>query len=353
MSGDGWSERLFDGFPEPVLLLRERRVAYRNQAAAGRFPGLRAGDEMPEALRTLLGEARPPAAAAGEVNGWPCIASLQEMGGDTLVVLRSREGSAGRPGLEGLAHQLRRETATLSAALRRLDPTEEAPDEEKAKRYLSAANQGLYRIIRLADHLALSGGEEGQWTPQGLDLAGLCRETAEEVEGVCRMGGYDFTWALETAGLLTVGDDRLLRRMLLCLVSNAMKAAGQTGKLGLRLSVRGDRAVITVWNTGRALEEKDVARMFGGDQAPSMDVKQGLGLGLEVVRRAAVLHGGTVLAESREGVTRCVVSLPIRRPEGGELLRTPRVDYSGGFPTVLVELSDVLPPELYRVEDLQ
>ena len=41
MSGDVWNETLFDGFPEPVLLLREGRVAYRNRAAAERFPGLR------------------------------------------------------------------------------------------------------------------------------------------------------------------------------------------------------------------------------------------------------------------------------------------------------------------------
>lgn len=354
LSGDDWNETLFDGFPEPVLLLREGKVSYCNRAAAGRFPGLRPGDEVPGGLKALLGEACPPAAAAGEVDGWPCTASLQAVGGGTLVVLRSREGSAGQPGLERLSLQLRRETATLSAALQRLDPTEEVPDEEKVKRYLAAANQGLYRIIRLADHLSLAGGEAEQWQPRGMDLAGLCRETAEEVESVCRMGGYDFTWSLETSGLLTVGDDRLLRRMLLCLVSNAMKAAGRKGKLGLKLSVRGDRAVVTVWNTGLALGEQDVARMFGGDLAAvPTDPRQGLGLGLEVVRRTAALHGGTVLAESREGVTRCVVSLPIRKPEQGETLRTPKVDYSGGFLPVLVELSDVLPPELYHFEDLQ
>ena len=170
---------LFDGFPEPVLLLREDKVAYRNQAAAERFLGLRPGDEVPAGLRTLLGEACPPAAAAGAVDGWPCTASLQAVDGGTLVVLRSRAGRDGQPGLERLALQLRRETTTLAAALQRLDPTEEIPGEEKIQRYLAVANQGLYRIIRLADHLGLVGGETEAWQPQGMDLAGLCRETAE------------------------------------------------------------------------------------------------------------------------------------------------------------------------------
>ena len=39
--------------------------------------------------------------------------------------------------------------------------------------------------------------------------------------------------------------------------------------------------------------------------------------------------------------------------EEGEPLRTPRVDYSGGFLPSLVELSDVLPPEIYNCEDLE
>ena len=345
---------IFDGFAEPVLLLREGRVVYCNRAAEERFPGLGAGEETPVALAELLGDVLPPAAAAGTVDGWPCTATVQAAAEGSLVVLRPRTEGADLPGPERLVLQLRRETASLSMAIQGLDPTEGPVDESCAQRYLNVIHQGLYHIVRMADHLDLvSGGDEGQWQPQSLDLAGLCRETAEQVEGLCRMSGCAFTWDLETSGLLTVGDDRLLERMLLCMLSNAMKAAGRTGRFGLKLAVRGSRAVVTVWNSGRPLEEKDLSRLFGGAQAPSLDPKAGLGLGLELVRRVASLHGGAVLVESREGVTRCVVSLPIQKPEQGEPLRSPKADYSGGFLPVLVELSDVLPPEVYNFEDLQ
>ena len=345
---------IFDGFAEPVLLLREGRVVYCNRAAEERFPGLGAGEETPVALAELLGDILPPAAAAGTVDGWPCTATVQAAAEGSLVVLRPRTEGADLPGPERLVLQLRRETASLSMAIQGLDPTEGPVDESRAQRYLNVLHQGLYRIVRMADHLDLaSGGDEGQWQAQSLDLAGLCRETAEQVEGLCRMSGCAFTWSLETSGLLTVGDDRLLERMLLCMLSNAMKAAGRTGRFGLKLAVRGSRAVVTVWNSGRPLEEKDLSRLFGGAQAPSLDPKAGLGLGLELVRRVASLHGGAVLVESREGVTRCVVSLPIQKPEQGEPLRSPKADYSGGFLPVLVELSDVLPPEVYNFEDLQ
>lgn len=354
LNGEHWTTEIFDGFPEPVLLLRAGRVAYRNQAAAGRFPGLREGDPVPPALEGLLDGAAPPAAAAGVLDGWSCTAALQAVGEDTLVVLRPRSWPEGRPGPDRLALQLRREVTTLSAAVQRLDPTEEVPSQERALRYLAVANQGIHRLLRLTDHLELTSGGAGElWRPQPLDLAGLCRELCEQVDGVCRLSGYHFSWELEQAGLLTMGEDRLLSRAILSLISNAMKAAGKTGSLGLRLSTRGGRAMVTVWNSGRPLKEEDLGRLFSAAYAAPLNPRQGLGLGLEVARNAAELHGGTLLAESRDGTTRCVLSLPVRRPEGEGPVRTPKLDMEGGFSALLVELSDVLPPEIYNCEDLQ
>ena len=122
------------------------------------------------------------------------------------------------------------------------------------------------------------------------------------------------------------------------------------GKEGILSAVR--------FADGQSLE---VSRLFvalgtagSGDLAPSLSPRRGLGLGLELVRRGVRLHGGVLLAEPRpEGGLRWVISLPIRRPEGGGLLRTPRSDYSGGFSPLLVELSDVLPMEVFLPEELQ
>ena len=69
----------------------------------------------------------------------------------------------------------------------------------------------------------------------------------------------------------------------------------------------------------------------------------------------AALHGGTVMVASREGDgLRVVVSLPIR-DTAGMFLRAPAASYDpyGGFSPLLLELSDVLPAELYRPEDVE
>ena len=343
---------LFDGFPEPVLLLAGGQVAYENPAAAALFPGTRAGDPVPEELERLLAGAVPPAVVSGELGGRSWTVALQDPGEGVLAVLRPLESVSGS-GLERLTVQLRRETAGLAAALQRLDPAEGPADGERLRRYLAAANQGLYRLLRLADHLEFLELTDRQlYQPGPLDLAGFCRELGAQVESVCRSAGLGFTYESEVESLLTTGNERLLRRLLLSLISNAMKAAGKGGRLGLRLTRTRGRALLTVWDSGGGLQESDLSRLFGGGPK-SLDPREGLGLGLDAVRRAARLHGGVVMVEGRpeEGLL-CVVSLPIRAPEGERTLRTPRADYSGGFSPVLVELSDVLPLELFLPEEL-
>ena len=65
-------------------------------------------------------------------------------------------------------------------------------------------------------------------------------------------------------------------------------------------------------------------------------------------------HGGTVLLQSQPGEgTDVLLSLPVGTPEDPSLLKSPsvHVDQSGGFSPALVELSDVLPPELFDVRN--
>lgn len=348
--------RLFDGFPEAVLLTLDGAVRYCNPAAARLFPGVEEGGPVPVALTALLKGARAPALVSGELEGAPCTVTVQDAGDEKLVILRAEVRHTAGPDLARLAVRLRQETAGMAAALQQLDPTEGAPSEERARRYLAAANQGLYRLMRLCDHLEfVERPDEAVYRPEPLDLAGFCGELAGQVEGVCRLAGYRFRYETELASLITTGDERLLRRLILSLVSNAIKAAGEDGGLGLRLSKRGGRAVLRVWDDGQGVAGGGLARLFGGaaELPPSLDPSEGLGLGLDAVRRIAELHGGSVLMEAQPGRgLRCTVFLPVKRPEGNLPLRSPRADYSGGFSPLLVELSDVLPVELFLPEDL-
>ena len=69
--------QLFVGFPEPVLILREREVRYRNPAAERLFPALRDRATLPEDLSALLPECEAPAVVTARIGGGNYRLSIQ------------------------------------------------------------------------------------------------------------------------------------------------------------------------------------------------------------------------------------------------------------------------------------
>ena len=176
--------QLFDGFPEPVLILRDREVRYRNPAAERLFPALRDRATLPEDLSALLPECEAPAVVTARIGGGNYRLSVQNTSLGALVILRSAPAAAAASS-ERLSRYLRQQTAGLAAALQRLGADPEGLDPARQVRYLSIANQGLYRLLRLADHLDfLERDDASLYRPAPMDLAGLCRELGREISGV-------------------------------------------------------------------------------------------------------------------------------------------------------------------------
>lgn len=245
---------------------------------------------------------------------------------------------------EKLVRGLRGSANDLLAAAQLLAPLAEQSGG-KEKGYLAILNRGLYRMIRIIDHLELAEGEDPFCAPELLDLAGLCREVSREVEGLARGLRVEYRCELEQDSLLTEADDLLLEKAILNMVANAAEAASPGGHVSLRMGRRGDLAMIWVKDDGPGITAPEP------DADPFLKRKGGVGLGLPLVRRVAALHGGTLMLENEErGGTTAVLSIPIRN--SGEVLKSPLVDRTGGFSQTLVELSELLPAQYFGPNDV-
>ena len=119
-----------------------------------------------------------------------------------------------------------------------------------------------------------------------------------------------------------VADERRLKQVLVNLLTNAVKFTPDGGAVGVDVarSAGEDTLSIAVWDTGVGIAPEDLSRLFRPFvQLDSRLSRQhaGTGLGLALVRRLVLLHGGEVHVESEVGRgSRFTVALPIRpRPE--------------------------------------
>jgi signal transduction histidine kinase len=110
-------------------------------------------------------------------------------------------------------------------------------------------------------------------------------------------------------------DELRIRQILFNLLSNAVKFTEPERNIGIEAYPDECNAVITVWDEGQGIAERDHERIFSPfEQAGSMEESlKGTGLGLSITRKLVELHGGRIVLDSAPGKgSRFTVILPGR-----------------------------------------
>lgn len=144
----------------------------------------------------------------------------------------------------------------------------------------------------------------------------VAKET--DIELLCRdfiskspvPNGIDFSCQAEKK-MNIMSDPDLIKRILTNLITNAIQAMPNGGKLYVRVRREGKETVLTVEDTGVGIPKQDRSKLF----TPMFTTKsKGQGFGLAVVKRLTEALGGTVVFESEIGKgTKFTVRLPSQR----------------------------------------
>jgi len=215
----------------------------------------------------------------------------------------------------GIAHEFKNSLATISGYAQMIRSEATGDVAENAQRILEqtrALAHVVTEFLKFARPLVLSNEEVAVDTLVERAISEV-RDAIPEVE--ISVGG-------EMEHVL--GDEALLRQALLNLVRNAAEAAGSQ-PFGGRVVVTGTvemnagRPVqrITISDNGPGIPPGDLSRIF----APFYTTKtNGTGLGLAVVQKIVLQHGGSVEARNRpEGGAELIVWLPASRERSAKL----------------------------------
>ncbi|MES2090566.1 MAG: ATP-binding protein [Pseudomonadota bacterium] len=149
--------------------------------------------------------------------------------------------------------------------------------------------------------------------PQAMDLSALWRRLDNEFAVLCASKGL--SWQVQATDAWVQADPHITERIMRNLLNNAVRYTSQ-GSVRLRARVRGRWIVCQVWDSGVGVAREHRTRIFDDYfQAHSSARRsgEGLGLGLAVVRRLALLGRVQVTVRSRLGQGSCFsLRLPMR-----------------------------------------
>jgi signal transduction histidine kinase len=228
-------------------------------------------------------------------------------------VLRPLEDSyeAQRQFVANASHELRapltRQRALIEVAL--ADPRADAESLRAAHERVLAAEQHLEQLI--AGLLTLTRGQAGLERREQLDLRTLASEAMLARES--QIAELDLEVRATLAGAPTAGDARLLERLIVNLIDNAIRHNVAGGRVEIATGIGERRAFVSVANTGPVVPPEQVERLFQPFQRLAVRTRHdgGHGLGLSIVQAIANAHDAEVTADARpDGGLSIEVSFP-------------------------------------------
>jgi signal transduction histidine kinase len=236
--------------------------------------------------------------------------------GETLDDLFARlEASfqAQRHFVANASHELRTpltaERTLLQVAL--ADPDATVETLRSTCQQLLALGEQQERLIEAL--LTLADSERGTDQRQPFDLAELAGQAIVNRRQEASRRGIRIDAALNPAP--ANGDPRLADSLVANLVNNAIQHNIDGGQVEISTAVAGDKAILSLSNTGAMIPPGDVDRLFQPFQRIGIERaghSGGHGLGLAIVRAIAGVHGATLTAKARpEGGLDIQLSFPL------------------------------------------
>ena len=231
-----------------------------------------------------------------------------------------------------LAHELRNPLAPISNAVQVLQTA--GADEAAVRTASSMLERQVDQMVRLVDDLLdMSRITRGlvELRRERIELAPVLNQAVESARALYRAMDHELTVTMPLEPVFVDADATRLAQVVGNLLNNACKFTDKGGHIQLALE-RGDgHAAIRVRDDGIGIAPEQLSRVFGMFTQVDTSLERsrdGLGIGLTLVKTLVELHGGTVQGHS-EGPGRgseFVVRLPMAANETrpGSAVAVPR-----------------------------
>ena len=218
--------------------------------------------------------------------------------------------------IANISHELRTPMTTISGfADGILDGTIPPEESEKYLRSIRDETRRLSRLVR--DMLDLSQTKSrvaDASRRSSFDLTELVLQTLLSFEARATKKNVDVDPQLPDNHIIVRADKDAITQVIYNLVDNAVKFAAPGSCITLRLYKDGGKAYVSIKDVGETIPPEDLPFIFDrfhkSDRSRSLD-KDGVGLGLYLVKEIINSHDEDIAVKSEAGVTEFVFTLKL------------------------------------------
>ena len=233
---------------------------------------------------------------------------------DSLEVAEARRSEF----IANVSHELRTPMTTISGFADGILDGTIPPEEEK--KYLVSIRDETRRLSRLVrDMLDVSSARNMASDPKRrtvFDLNELVLQTLLSFEDRANQKNLDVDPQLPENNIMVVADKDAITRVIYNLLDNAVKFANPGSCLTLRLYKDETKAYVAVRDIGETIPPDDLPFIFDrfhkSDRSRSLD-KEGMGLGLYLVKAIINGHDEDIAVKSEDGMTEFVFTLKLAK----------------------------------------
>lgn len=181
-------------------------------------------------------------------------------------------------------------------------------DYNKAEKYITSIKLNSIRLTRLLNNiLDISKIDAAKFSLsiRNLDIVTTVEGIIDSLVDFMNSKGIALSFDTDFEEMILALDEEKLERIILNLLSNALKFTPDGGKISVKLYDDDNFVFVSIKDTGTGIDEETQRNIFDrfvqGSLSPNNNMS-GSGIGLSLVKSLMTLHGGEVTLDSQLGV---------------------------------------------------
>ena len=214
-----------------------------------------------------------------------------------------------------ISHELKTPMTTIAGfADGILDGTIPPEREKEYLKVISSETRRLSRLVRKMLDLSRLQSSERVTAQEQFDVSEVMLRVLVSLETKINAKGLDVDTQLPDDPVQVWGDPDAITQVCYNLLDNAIKFSDEGSTMGISITTKGGKAHVAVRNQGQTIPPDELAMIFDrfhkSDKSRSVD-RDGVGLGLYIVKTILNNHKENISVTSQDGVTEFVFTLTL------------------------------------------